>query len=113
MKRTQDIESQEDFFEIFNQKDKPVLIDFHAEWCSPCKSIAPVFEELANEFAEDIIILKVDIEKNQELAGIFMVRSLPSVVSSSNGEVVKATVGAQRKDFYKDMVIEAIESHKK
>lgn len=60
--------------------DKPALIDFYASWCAPCKAIAPVLDELAAEYAEQIYIYKVDTEKEQELASMFGIRSIPSLL---------------------------------
>lgn len=60
--------------------DKPALIDFYADWCGPCKQIAPVLEELAKEYEGEIYIYKVNTEKEQELAGLFGIRSIPSLL---------------------------------
>ncbi len=60
--------------------DKPCIIDFYADWCGPCKAIAPVLEELANEYDGEIIIYKVDTEKQRELASAFGIRSIPSLL---------------------------------
>ena len=59
--------------------DKPVIIDFYADWCGPCKMVAPIFEELSNEYP-DITIYKVDTEVEQELAAVFQIRSIPSIL---------------------------------
>lgn len=60
--------------------DKPALIDFYADWCGPCKAIAPVLEELAAEYGDEIYIYKIDTEKEQELAATFGIRSIPSLL---------------------------------
>jgi len=60
--------------------DKPAIIDFYADWCGPCQMVAPVFEELSDKYAEDITIYKVDTEKEQELAGMFGIQSIPSIL---------------------------------
>lgn len=60
--------------------DKPAIIDFYADWCGPCKAIAPTLEELAAEYAGEIIIYKIDVDKEQELAQVFGIRSIPSIL---------------------------------
>ena len=60
--------------------DKPCLIDFYADWCGPCKIVAPILEELADEYNDKIDIYKVDTEQEQELAGVFGIRSIPSLL---------------------------------
>jgi thioredoxin 1 len=59
--------------------DKPAIIDFYADWCGPCKMVAPIFEEISNE-RDDIVIYKVDTEAEQELAAVFQIRSIPSIL---------------------------------
>ena len=60
--------------------DNPAIIDFYADWCGPCKALAPVLEELSNEFADEIIIYTVDTEVEQELSAMFSIRSIPSML---------------------------------
>ena len=60
--------------------DKPAIIDFYADWCGPCKAVAPVLEELADEYSDKIYIYKIDTDKEQELAGLFGIRSIPSLL---------------------------------
>lgn len=60
--------------------DKPCIIDFYADWCGPCKMLAPILEELSNEYGDKINIYKVDTEKEQELSGMFGIRSIPSIL---------------------------------
>lgn len=62
------------------QGDKPAIIDFYADWCGPCQMVAPIFEELSDEYKDDIIIYKVDTEAEQELAGAFGIQSIPSIL---------------------------------
>ena len=58
--------------------DKPVLIDFYADWCGPCRKAAPILETISHEFADDIVVYKIDTQKERELAGVFQVRSIPA-----------------------------------
>ncbi len=60
--------------------DKPAIIDFYADWCGPCKAVAPIFEELSNEYANDIVIYKVDTEAEPELSRAFNIQSIPSIL---------------------------------
>ncbi|WP_281384664.1 thioredoxin [Croceimicrobium hydrocarbonivorans] len=62
------------------QGNKPAIIDFYADWCGPCQMVAPIFEELSDEYKDDIIIYKVDTEVEQELAGAFGIQSIPSIL---------------------------------
>ncbi len=78
----------------------PVLVDFWAEWCHPCKIVGPIVEELATEYAGKLKVGKVDVDANQ-VAGNYGIMSIPSLLIFQNGQVVKSMVGAQSKDNFK------------
>ena len=82
--------------------DKPFMVDFWAEWCGPCRMIGPIVEELAQEYEGRIIIGKVNVDENDELAGEFGIRSIPTLLFFKNGEVVDKHVGAASKSLIED-----------
>jgi len=77
--------------------DKSVLVDFWAEWCGPCKMVAPVLEEIAAEHADKLTIVKVNIDENPEIARRYQIMSIPTMSVFQGGEVVKSIVGAKPK----------------
>lgn len=82
----------QNFEEEVLKSDKTVLVDFWAAWCGPCQMIAPVIEEIAQEF-EDIVVGKVDVDSNSELAMKYSVLSIPTIYAFKNGEVVARHIG--------------------
>lgn len=85
------------------QSDKPVLVDFYADWCGPCKMMAPVIEEIAEE-ADDIKVGKLNIDNEMKIAQKYGVMSIPTLIVFKNGEEVKRDLGAKPKKAVLDML---------
>jgi len=84
--------------------DKPAIIDFYADWCGPCKMVAPVLEELSNEYADKLDIYKVDTEVEQELSAVFGIRSIPSMLFIPVSDQPKMQAGALPKNALKEII---------
>ncbi|EJU30955.1 MULTISPECIES: thioredoxin [Capnocytophaga] len=90
------------FDEVVLKSDKPVLVDFWATWCGPCRMLGPVIEELATEYEGRVVVGKVDVDNNQEFAAKYGVRNIPTVLVFKDGEVVGRQVGVAPKKTYTD-----------
>ncbi len=84
--------------------DKPCIIDFYADWCGPCKMVAPILDELAKEYSDKIYIYKVDTEAEQDLAGAFGIRSIPTLFFCPMNEAPQMAQGALPKASFKDAI---------
>jgi thioredoxin 1 len=89
-------------FEEIVAQGKPVVLDFYATWCGPCKKIAPYIEELAEQYDGQVIVGKCDVDNNNDLSVRFGVRNIPTVLFIKNGEVVDKSVGAAPKSTFED-----------
>ncbi|MEI6697323.1 MAG: thioredoxin [Bacteroidota bacterium] len=90
----------------------PCIIDFYADWCQPCKMVAPILEELSKEYEGKINIYKIDTEAEQELAGAFGIRSIPSILFCPKEGAPQMSMGALPKDSFKQMIEEVLLENK-
>ena len=92
-----EVKNKEDFTNEVLNSESPVLVDFWAEWCGPCKQLAPLVEEAAEEFKDKIKICKMDVDANREVASEFGIRSIPTLMIFTNGELSGTEIGALTK----------------
>lgn len=100
--------TKENYITEVDDSDKPVLLDFWADWCPPCKMLSPIIDELAEEYKDKIKIAKIDTDADGELAQKFNISSIPTLVLLNKGEVIKQQVGALPKpsiiEMFKDYI---------
>ncbi|KKP36885.1 MAG: thioredoxin, thioredoxin 1 [Candidatus Peregrinibacteria bacterium GW2011_GWF2_33_10] len=90
--------------EVLNEKNKPVLVDFYADWCGPCQMLTPIINELAEEFGDKIKIGKVNVDENSEVAGQYNVRSIPTLLFFKDGSMVAQSVGFMNKESLEEKI---------
>ncbi len=100
--------SENNWNEEVISSDKPVLVDFWAPWCGPCRIIAPIIEEIAEEFEGKLKVGKINTDENPNIAMQYGIRAIPTVILFKNGEVVDTRIGVQPKDALKQMVMSHI-----
>jgi thioredoxin 1 len=92
--------TDKDFMEQVIQSDKPVLVDFWAEWCGPCKMLTPIIDELSEKYDGKAKVAKVDVDTNQQIAMQFGIRSIPTIMVFDKGQVVDTMIGVRPKADY-------------
>ena len=90
------------FEETVLKSEKPVMVDFWAAWCGPCRMVGPIIDEISNEYDGKAVVGKVDVDANQEFAAKYGVRNIPTVLVFQNGEVVSRQVGVAPKNAYSE-----------
>ena len=96
-----------DSFSNIIKSDIPVLVDFYADWCGPCKMLAPILKQVKDDLGNQVKIIKVDVDKNQELAGKFQVRGVPTMVLFKKGKQLWRQSGV----LQKQQIVDVINSH--
>ncbi len=102
------LEATDANFNALINSDKPVLVDFWAEWCGPCKMIGPVVEQLAGEYEGRAVVAKMDVDMNSVTPAQFGIRSIPTLIIFKNGQAVSKVVGAVQKSVLEQKIKEAL-----
>ena len=89
-------------FETLKKGDKPMVIDFWATWCGPCRIVAPIIEKMAQKYEGQIVVGKCDVEENEDLATLYNIRNIPTILFFKNGNVIDKLVGAQSETAIND-----------
>ena len=101
--------TNENFKEVVLNSTVPVLVDFYAEWCGPCKKLAPTMEVLAEEYKELITVTKLDVDISQDVSSEYFVKNIPAILIFKNGKVFERIIGMSSISEYKSMINRALE----
>jgi thioredoxin 1 len=92
------------FEEEVLRSELPVMVDFYADWCGPCRMVAPIMEKLAKEYAGKVKFVKINTDENQELAMRYDIMSIPTLMVFKNGQVIQRFVGAAPESYYRKLI---------
>jgi thioredoxin 1 len=92
------------FFELIKASDKPILVDFYADWCGPCKMVSPAIEKVAKDFSGKLMTIKINVDKAQAAASKYQIQSIPTIMLFKGGESVMRLTGAQPYEAIKQEV---------
>lgn len=93
-------------FDTIINSEKPVLVDFYADWCGPCKTMAPILKEVKDDLKDNIRIIKVNVDKNPAIAGVYQVRNIPTLMLFRNGKQLWSNAGVVSANDIKRVVLE-------
>jgi len=96
--------TNENFNEVVSSSDKPVLVDFWASWCGPCRQVSPIMEQLAEEYEGKAIVAKVNVDEQGELSQKFRIMSIPTVMLFKEGQMVEKVVGVRTKEEFSKLI---------
>ena len=91
------------------ESDKPVMVDFWASWCGPCLALAPIIDEIAENYGDKIKVCKLNVDENQKTAMQYGIKGIPTIIFFKNGQVVEQSVGLVPKDYLEDLIKKVIE----
>lgn len=100
--------TEKDFDAKIGDNSKPVLVDFWAPWCGPCRSIAPVVEELSGEFSDKMVFCKLNVDDSPSIPGRYGIRSIPTIMIFKNGQLVNQVTGAVSKGNLQEVIEKAL-----
>jgi len=102
--------TNENFNEVVLNSKVPVIVDFYAEWCGPCKNLAPTMDLIAEEYKDVILVTKVDVDANSDISSEYRVRNIPAILIFKNGVVFDKKIGESSVTEYKTMINRALEA---